>query len=276
MVNILVPTDFSELSKVAIRYAVKMSNQINGNVTLLHVITNIVEPIHSDLRQRIKSVERDLMEKAEEDFLPILKEAAKYNKASAPVVHKIQKGQSFSRALIQFAKKNRSGLIVMGTRGASGVTKYILGSNTVSVLDDSHIPVLAVPEDAEFKTFKNIVYASDLKHLEKEVKVMLPYLKIFDSTLHVLHVTEKKKEIEQLQDKIKASLKKADYRKSTATVQAGKKIDTTIDSFVHQLRADLVSMFTHKKSFYQKLFDRSITKEMAFQSKVPLLAFKSK
>jgi nucleotide-binding universal stress UspA family protein len=276
MVNILVPTDFSKLSKVAIQYAAKMSNKIDGNITLLHVITNVYESLRSDLQERIKATERELVLSAEEDFKPILKETEKHNKTANPVAYKIQKGKSFDDTIKAFVKKNKSGLIVMGTRGASGITKYVLGSNTVSVLDISPIPVLAVPENADFKSFKNVVYASDLKHLERELKVLIPYLKMFDSTLHVLHVAAKGTNIDELQNSIKNTLKKVDYRKSTVTIQVNKKVDVAIDSFVHQLKADLVTMFTHKQSAYDKLFNRSMTKKMAFQSKTPLLAFKSK
>src|SRR5918995_1497922 len=119
MVNILVPTDFSNLSKVAIEYAVKMANKFNGNVTLLHVIANVAAPIRSDLSSRIKAVGKQLVIDAEKDFAPILKHAEKLNKTSNPIVHKIEMGDSFSGIVKQFAKKNRSGLIVMGTRGAS-------------------------------------------------------------------------------------------------------------------------------------------------------------
>jgi len=276
MVNILVPTDFSKLSKVAIDYAIKMANKFDGNVTLLHVISNVVEPIHGSLSQRIKAIERDLVQKAEEDFIPIVKEATKQNKTSTPIVYKIEKGNSFSDTVKSFAKKNRSGLIVMGTRGASGVTKLVLGSNTVSILDGSTVPVLVVPERANFKALKNVAYASDLQHFEREVKTMLPYLKIFDSTLHVFHVAEKGKDIENLQVILKKSLKKLDYRKSTITIEKGKKVDVAIEAFVGNLKADLITMFTHQQNFFEKLFRRSLTKQMAFQSKVPLLAFKIK
>jgi nucleotide-binding universal stress UspA family protein len=277
MVNILVPTDFSSLSKVAIQYAVKMANLVNGNVTLLHVIANVVEPTRKDaLSQRIKVVEKELLAAAEEGFVPVLKEAEKFNKTSNPIVCKIQMGRSFSETVKQFAKKNKSGLIVMGTRGASGVAKYVLGSNTVSVLDGSHIPVLAIPENAEFKTLKNVAYACDLKHVEKEVKAMLPFLKIFDSTLHVFHLADNGKNLETKKTKINDILKKLNYRKSTVTVQSGKDVKTAIDNFVQQVKVDMLSMFPHEQSFYGKLFGKSITKKMAFHSSVPLLAFKSK
>lgn len=275
MVNILVPTDFSDLSKVAIQYAIQVANKFNGSVTLLHVISGIV-PVRGDMSSRIKKVEMELVAQAEQDFESVGKNAQKLNKTSNPIVCKIEKGETFSKILKSFAKKGKFDLIVMGTRGASGVTKYVLGSNTVSVLEDSSIPVLAVPGDAEFKTFKNVVYASDLKHFEREVRAIVPYLKIFDSTLHVFHVAERIKDADNLQVIVKKSLKKVDYRKSTVTIDKSKKVDQAIESFVQELKANLVIMFTHKKNFYEKLFKRSMTKEVAFQSKVPLLAFKGK
>jgi nucleotide-binding universal stress UspA family protein len=275
MVNILVPTDFSDLSKVAIQYAIKMANKFDGNVTLLHVISGIV-PVRGDMSSRIKQVEKELAAQAEQDFGPIVKDVQKLNKTNNPITSKIEKGESFNKVLKAFTRKNKFDLIVMGTRGASGVSKFVLGSNTVSVLEESSIPVLAVPGNAEFRTFKNIVYASDLKHFEREVRGILPYLKIFDSTMHVFHVVEKLKDAENLEVIVKKALKKVDYRKSTVTIDKSKKVDAAIESFVQKLRADLVIMFTHKRNFYEKLFNRSMTKQMAFQSNVPLLAFKGK
>lgn len=275
MVNILVPTDFSDLSKVAVQYAIKMANKFDGNVTLLHVISGIV-PVRGDMSSRIKKVEMELVAQAEFDFGPVVKEAQKLNKTDNPITSKIEKGESFNKTLKAYVKKNKFDLIVMGTRGASGVTKYVLGSNTVSVLEDSLIPVLAVPGNAEFKSFKNVVYASDLKHFEREVRSILPYLKIFDSTLHVFHVVDKVKDMENLEVIVKKALKKVDYRKSTVTLDKSKKIELAIESFVKTLHADLVIMFTHKRNFYEKLFNRSMTKQMAFQTNIPLLAFKGK
>jgi nucleotide-binding universal stress UspA family protein len=169
-------------------------------------------------------------------------------------------------------------MIVIGTRGASGLAKYVMGSNAVSVLEVSTVPVLAVPEKAAFKNFKNFVYASDLRHFEKEVSAMLPILKALDATLHVLHVLDggKKEDADALQLEIKSTLKKLDFRKSTVTIKINKPVDVAIDSLVRELKADMVAMFMRKRTSYEKIFHRSMTKKMAFQSNVPLLAFKNK
>jgi nucleotide-binding universal stress UspA family protein len=276
MVNILVPTDFSEPSQVAIRYAIKMANKMDGNVTLLHVLTHIVQPTRASMRFRVNALERELIAIAEEDFIPVLEEANKLNKTGHPVKHKIQMGQSFNDTVKRYAKKHRSGLIIMGTRGASGLKKYVMGTNTTSLMEVSHIPVLAVPEKASFKTLKNVAFASNLEHFEKEMKTIMPYLKVFDATLHVVHVVPQGKYSEALQEQVKTYLKKVDYRKSTVSIKPGTKVDEAIESFLAGLKPDMLAMFTHEYGFFGKLFNRSMTKKMAFQSNVPLLAFKWK
>lgn len=275
MVNILVPTDFSNLSKVAIRYAMKMANKMNGNVTLLHVLT-IVQPTRASMRFRVKALEKELLEDAKQDIQLIVDEVEKLNKTGNAVKFKIIKGQSFNDLVKRFAIKNKSGLIVMGTHGASGLKKIVLGSNTASMVEISHIPVMAIPENAVYKTFKNVVFATNLDHFDDELKTMLPYLKVFDATLHVLHVARKGKNTDNIGAQIKEKLKLADYRKSTVTVNSNDKVDSAIDKFVTELKPDMLTMFTTEHGFFDKLFNRSLTQKMAFQSSVPLLAFKRK
>lgn len=276
MIHILVPTDFSVLSQVAIEYAVKMANRMNGTVTLLHVMDRVVKPTRASLQEEAKAIAREASALARERFIPVVEEAERFNKTGNSIVVKIRRGRSFSNTIRLFAKRNHIGLIVMGTKGASGLTKFVLGSNTVSVMDASRLPVLAVPARAQFKNFKNIVYAADLKYLEDEVHTMKPFLKMLDATLHVVHVCDKTKDCERIQADVKNILKKIDYRKSTVMIKTGKPVDKVVDAYVRELKADLVTMFTHKRTAYENLFHRSITKKMAFQSHVPLLAFKSK
>lgn len=276
MINILVPTDFSDLSLVAIEYGVKMANRINGTVTLLHVIDKVIRPTRASMQEEAKAIGRQASALARERFVPIVEEAERFNKTDHPITVKIRKGRSFSNTVRLFSKRNQIGLIIMGTKGASGLSKYVLGSNTVSVMEASQVPVLAVPARAQFKNFKNVVYATDLKYLEDEVDVMKPYLKLLDATLHVLHVCDKKTDCEKVQTDVKSILRQVDYRKSTVMIKSGKPVDRAIDTYVKELKADMVTMFTHRRTAYENLFHRSMTKKMAFQSRVPLLAFKNK
>jgi nucleotide-binding universal stress UspA family protein len=162
----------------------------------------------------------------------------------------------------------------MGTRGANGLKKVVLGSNTASVIESSNIPVLVVPEFAEFSSFKTVVYATDLKHLDDELELLIPYVTIFDSALHVFHVTSNSNEIANAENVIRKALEKTGYKKFTIKIMVAKEIDHAVENYVKEAKSDLLTTFAHEHSFYEKLFDRSLTRKLAFQSKLPLLAFR--
>ena len=273
MVNILVPTDLSEVSKIAVQYALKIVNKLGGTLTVLHVVT-IIQPTRATMRLQLKSLEKELMDTSREDMEAFVKTITKQLKTEVSIKVKVAKGTSFNDAVKREAKKLRTGLIVMGTKGASGLRKYVLGSNTASVIEVSHVPVLAVPELGEFKSFKNVVYATDLKNVQKELKTLIPYLEKFNSTVHLLHVTSSLKEVSALEKKIDGIVKKAGVTNVICKVIVNKNIDEAIDYYVAESKADLLTMFTHDVSFYEKLFNRSMTRKMAFHSKIPLLAFR--
>ena len=275
MVNILVPTDLSDLSKIAVQYAIKIANKLGGTITLLHVI-NIIQPTRATMRLQLKSLEKDLVDTAKEDLDIFVSNISKQVKTSDPIKVKVVKGANFNDTVKKEAKKLRTGLIVMGTRGASGLRKYILGSNTASVIEVSHVPVLAVPELGEFKSFKNIVYATDLKHTQKELKTLIPYLEKFGSKVHLIHVTPNLKEVAAIEKKITGLVEKSGIPNVICKVMVNKKIDEAIEHYLDATNADLLAMFTHDVTFYEKLFNRSMTKKMAFHSKIPLLAFRQK
>ena len=275
MVNILVPTDLSDLSKVAVNYAIKIANKLDGTVTLLNV-TNIIQPTRATMRLRLKALEQELFDIAKEDMDILVKEVSKNLKTKLPIKIKIVKGASFNDTVKREARKLRTGLIVMGTRGASGLRKYVLGSNTTSVIEISHVPVLAVPELGDFKHFKNVVYASDLKHIEKELKTLIPYFDKFGSTVHLIHIVSSSKQIPAVERKIDDTIQKLGFKNVIIRVLINKKIDDAIDQYVDAAKADLLAMFTHDPTAFEKLFDRSMTRKMAFHSKVPLLAFKQR
>jgi nucleotide-binding universal stress UspA family protein len=273
MMNILVPTDFSELSKVAIQYAIQFANRINGTVTLVHVV-NLIQPARKSMRVRVLPIEKELVNKAKAELLKMATAYSSQVTSGNPIQIRVGKGSTFPEAVKKEAKRLRAGLIIMGTRGASGLKKYIVGSNTASVIDLSSVPVLVVPELGAFKNLRNIVYATDLKHTEKELKRLIPYVNKFEAIVHLIHVTGSVKQVVFLEKKIDAIVEKSAFNNVIVRVLVNKKVDEAIDQYVTTIKGDLLATFTHEHGFYDKLFNRSITRKIAFQSKIPLLAFK--
>jgi nucleotide-binding universal stress UspA family protein len=275
MIKILVPTDFSALSKIAVQYALKIASRLNGQVTLLHVVT-ITKPTRATMHEKMRVLEEDLIRFAERDLNKLIKEVCKGTKSSEAISYNVIRSTEFTDVVKKEARRLRAGLIVMGTKGASGLKKTVVGSNTASVIELSSIPVLAVPNQAQFRGFKDIVYASDLKNLEKELKTLILYASPFGSTIHLVHIVPSGKDVDELEEKIDKVVKKLGYKNIVTLVLVDRYVEGAIDQYIGVCKADLLAMFTHDLTFYEKLFDRSMTRKMAFHSNVSLLAFKRK
>jgi nucleotide-binding universal stress UspA family protein len=274
MLNILVPTDFSDLSKVAIRYAIAMAKKMKGKVTLLHVVDTAQHA--SSVRLRLSSLIDELVRMAEEDFEAVLAEARKYNKGGKPIKHAIELGSSFADAVTRYAKKSKSNLIIIGTHGASGLKKVVMGSNAASLLEASNIPVLAIPADATFKKFKSVVYATDLKNIAREFKAMLSIVSKEKPLVHIIHVAADKKAADIAEDKIDKVVSKSGYRNVLVRVLVNENTPVAIGNYVRKVKVDMLTMFPHKHGFFERLFKPSVTKQLSFLNNAPLLAFKSK
>ncbi|MBT1688220.1 universal stress protein [Dawidia soli] len=274
MVNILVPTDLSELSKASVQYAVKIANKLGGTLTLLHVM-NMVPPTRTAMRQRLKALEKELVQTAQEDLETFAHSLSKQVKFPEPIRCRVAvSASSFTDAVRKEARKQHTGLIVMGTHGASGLKKVVLGSNTTTLISASAVPVLAVPEGAAFKGFRNMIYATDMRHLDKELKMLVSYVEKFNTTIHLVHIASSGRQAVAAEEKLEEAAARSEYKKIVTIVLVDTNLDIALDQYIENSKADVLAMFTHGLSFYEKLFNRSLTRRMAFHVKIPLLAFK--
>ena len=274
MVNILVPTDFSELSGNATRFAIKIANKLNGTVTLVHVMKTVTA-VRATMQERIQKIETELTQDATEKLNALAHEFSKQVRFTEPIKLRIAKGAGpFEETLKKEAKRAHAGLIIMGTHGASGLKKVMMGSNTTAVIASGTVPVMAIPKQGDFKGFRNVIYATNLKNAEKELKLLIPYVEKFNATLHLVHVTKSGDKVEALEEKIDKIVEKADYKKIVTMVLVDSDVDAALAQYINISKSEMLAMFTRKLSFYEKLFDRSVTRRMAFHSTIPLLAFK--
>jgi nucleotide-binding universal stress UspA family protein len=275
MLNILVPTDFSPLSKVAIQYAIRIANQLNGVVTLLHVLT-ITQPVRVSMQDKMRDLGDDMIRFAERDLEKLARDAMKNVTTDRPLQFSVVRGSDFSTELTKETQRLKIHLVVMGTNGASGLKKAVVGSNTTSIIEMSEVPVLAVPDKAKFRGFKDIIYACDLQNTEKELRTLLTYASRFGSTIHLVHVESNGDRVDEIEEQLAAIVKKLNVKNVCAVVLVDRDVEGAIEQYIGVNKAELLAMFTHKVSFYEKLFDKSMTRKVAFHSLVPLLAFKKR
>ena len=139
----------------------------------------------------------------------------------------------------------------------------------------SHAPVLTVPKFAAFWNFSKLVYASDLTDVQKELDIILPFARTFGSSVKMVHVVPAiDKKTEERRKSVEALLKKFDYPNLSFELLIEENIPEAIDWYIRETKADLLTTFTHELTLYEKLFGRSVTRTIAYQGSIPLLAFK--
>jgi nucleotide-binding universal stress UspA family protein len=271
MNKILVPTDFSEPSKVAVLYAARMAKKLNAEITLLSVVD--VNPV-SQTVMKMQRLEEVIIEGAEDDANALIGEIKEKIDGEVVICYELITGFPVHEKIEKFVLENGIDMIIMGTHGTTGLKKVLIGSNAAAVIDNSSVPVIAVPNDAKFDAIQKIVYATDLVNVNEEIKTIGLFASLFEASINVLHV----RSIEAINnvnvEEAIADLKKqAKYEKITFTIKVNNHVAEAVEEFALQEKADLLVMFTHKLDFYEKLFGRGITRELAFQGHVPLLTF---
>jgi nucleotide-binding universal stress UspA family protein len=276
MRTILIPTDFSENANAAIEYACEIGKDLGADVLVVNMFTpaltqfshaNAVikaetEKVGSSREEKLASI----CKIAEEQFSPLV---CNYQFIVGGIVESIDK---------LIAEKNID-LVVMGTKGASGLEKILFGSNTTRVIDKVNCPVLAVPRDTPFQIPKRIVYATDFHNAELDhIQELATIANAFKAEIMMVHITTDEKALlseEMLKRNFAGHVKAiTDYSLITYFVKYEEDIARALESFTTQVNADWIAMFTHKRTLFEKLYNPSLTKAMAYHSKIPLLAIK--
>ncbi|MCU0419796.1 MAG: universal stress protein [Cyclobacteriaceae bacterium] len=272
--KLLLLTDFSHLARVALEYAIKMAGPLNAEFTVMNVVR--LEGIPK-ANLKMRSIEKTLVDIAEEEGAKLVDELKNVAKGNFTIHFKALRSHTVPDAVTKFIDKNKVNMVVMGSRGASTLKKVRLGGTTVSVIDASKVPVLAIPAYAQYRNLQHLVYATDLKTAESELALITEFAEIFGSHVHMIHVApvmDKKTEAEKV--KAEQLVQKNGYAKLDFRIILDDDIPQAIDAFIRETKSDLLTTFTHHLTLQEKLFGRSVTRKLAYQGNIPLLAVKKK
>ncbi len=136
--RILVAVDGSELAFKAVGYAVQMARLTGSELVSLHVI---LLPSYATPKT-LEVLRKDLSSKAD-DILSKVRAAAEAS-GLAMKGEVVETNRSVVMAIVEFAEQEKADLIILGTRGTSGVAKLMLGSVAAGVVSFAHCPVLAI------------------------------------------------------------------------------------------------------------------------------------
>jgi nucleotide-binding universal stress UspA family protein len=155
MMNILLPTDFSENSRNAAAYALQFFKDTPCNFHLLHVIPVPADKLLNDYMSMSSAVKENF------DNLLSWLESIKINAEHS--FHICFKANYLIDAVRAKVQEKNIDLILMGTKGKTNNQGVVIGKNTSDVMMKVRCPVLAISENAVFKEHRQILFPTDYK-----------------------------------------------------------------------------------------------------------------
>jgi len=165
-------------------------------------------------------------------------------------------------------------MIVMGTKGASGLKKYIIGSNTGDVITKVSCTTLVVPENAKFNSIKEIAFPTDLS-ISYHIQTLEPISEVleeFDSFLRILHISKKEEDL--IIDQIKYKELLEDYFFSnnySFHFLTNNNIEDAVQCFVQSRDIDMIAMVAKNLNYFQRILFMPTVEEISYHTDVPFL-----
>jgi len=144
--NILVPTDFSESSDMALAIAIEMAKHFNAKVHLLHVLSLDMQQCSMDYCIPHGTYIKVVKDATAQSKINIAKQVKKIPKTKdVEFTYAVKQGIVYGE-INEYQRKKAIDLIVMSRHGRTGWLKHLMGGVTEKVMHTSKCPVLLLPD----------------------------------------------------------------------------------------------------------------------------------
>lgn len=277
--KIMVPTDFSETSEMALAHAAFLARLINAELLLVHI--QAFDPYYFEIPEPLILIQdQDKLDKYIDNKLIAMVRGVEEEYGIRPR-HLTSIGH-VSNELIQLAQREKADLIIMGTHGAKGFEELFIGSNAHKIVDIAPCPVLTVQAHAANPGFSTIILPVDRsQHSREKVPVAMALAKVYGAKIHILGLLnhlddDDENEYGKLQivlDQVQDVAEKAGIAFTRHTVK-GTHLAAEALKYGKSVNAELIIIMTDHESAMTGLFMGPLAKQIVNYSRIPVLSIK--
>lgn len=278
--TILVPTDFSENAHIALNYAIGMAKEYQYDIHLIHAFQAMTSKFGDE------TFNKEITDHAETKALQQLELLRTEKQAAHPEVNFSKdclEGSNLSEVLTSISGKSNYLLIVMGTKGSTGMKDRLLGSNTFNTIIKAPIPVLAIPE--EFGRF-SMSRAGLLTNFKKtDIPLLESFTEIFgrNTEITLLHVLEnngsdEESDLISWKEHLESQTGLSGFRWKIDSVSPRLDVDESLPDCIHDMaeeaKLEILLVHYNTKSFFKRIFSKSLVRNFAHQIHRPVFFYK--
>ncbi len=285
MIRILVPVDFSDYAFNALKYALKLGEEMPSEIMLTHCFPEVFDEKDIEVPEgtldigKIIQQKRESERKAIEEIIEKTKAGFNENQRkniSLKLYFEIGYAEDI---LLNLSSELSPDVIVMGTKSKGETIKELLGSVTSDVVRKAPVPVLTIPSESNINLnrINNILFITDFsgtdyKSLHKLILLITP----FKTLIHCIKVNTSTPD-KWDKDKMNkfGGYCATTYRNHSIKtgILYGENFINTLDKFIKDNSIDIIAMTRRKRNIISSLFHPSISRKILFHTNIPLLVF---
>ncbi|MFO7822482.1 MAG: universal stress protein [Cyclobacterium sp.] len=273
--TILCPTDFSECSLNAIEYAAKIGEEKGATLILFHVpdqedyeklfpgnqLSESLQTAQRKLKRLVETVREESLDKGLSECKGIL-----------------QEGKTVS-SILDFSEREKVDLIIMGTEGINEVKKNYIGTKSSKVVLKAACDVFIIPRKVFFKAPRKLVYATDYLEEDKlAIQKVIELAKYYEAEVDVVHVSTRVKIIDKAQHLLMMEelIPFVNYEKINFVLKSYRdEPGLGLENYLITAKGDILFTLSRKKSWFEQLFTKNLSKKMSYFINKPLYVVKT-
>lgn len=270
METILVATDFSKPGNGAVEYAAHLARFLNSKLVIAHAFSlplggyNMEAPMDTIAELRRNAEER----------LTLVRDFVLRNTYDFGIEIYADLGSTVG-VIRDVANKCGAELVVMGMTGEAGKLKeHLIGSNTLRVAKEISMPLLIIPEQVSYKPIHEICLAAEIDNIEESTLLYSArgVAKTFGASLEIVTVETAGKTSKAHSPEVYSFIESRlhDTRHKQVLLHENNKA-LALEYYFKFHETDMVIVNPRKHSLFKSFFSESMTKHLAFHSRVPLL-----
>ena len=278
MRKILIPTDFSENSMNAVKYATELFKYDRAEIYLLHAFS---DEVYGDKKLLSAETFEDLKQKTfdkTKEALDIFRERIlQFSPNPKHNVHLMAEFGFLVDSVNDWVEKENIDVVVMGTKGETADKKLTFGSNTLQVIKYVKCPVLAIPAVYGDVHPKNILFSTDfqLPYKKRELKLLGSIAKCFVSKINFLYVSKFPSLSLRQQDnktfmETALSENQIHFNRESST-----NVTKAINTFISENPIDMLVMVNTRHSYLENILYKSTIEKIGLNINIPFLVLQN-
>jgi nucleotide-binding universal stress UspA family protein len=278
--NILIPTDFSEQSIQAIKYAQIIAKTIHTQLHFIYVIEG------AEHNTRIQNDKQDdfIKKNIRLKFENIISNSFDIDDPESFELY-IEKGKVYDRILEKAAAINAK-LLIMGCNSAGDYKNRFLGSNALRIMRSCPVPVLSSNQHSQLLRFKNIILPVDLsKDTRDKLNKAIALAKLnSEIILNIVTVVFDADEFlinrlgQQLVE-MKLIIEKSKIKYTAEIIKSSlgyESLGEIISDYSRKVQGDVIMLMTQQEISHTPYFVSSLAQEIINISEVPVMTIAPK